>query len=66
MTKIEKNGPSNSKNAQNLIRATIRILTDMTECKCRSALKSAILTDHSRIPKETLNKLQLLVGKYID
>jgi len=56
----------NSENAQNLIRATIKILTDMTECKCRSALKSAILTDHSRIPKETLNKLQLLVGKYID
>ena len=57
----------NSENAQNLIRATIGTLPDDgPECKCRSALKSAILTDHSSIPKETLKKLQLLLGKYIN
>ena len=56
----------NSENAQNLIKATIKIMSNPTGCKCRSALESAILTDYSNIPRETLNKLQLLVGKYIN
>ena len=56
----------NNENAQDLIRATIKRMSDVTRCKCRSALKSAILTDYSKIPRKTLNKLQLLVGKYIN
>ena len=56
----------NNENAQDLIRATIKRMSDVTGCKCRSALKSAILTDYSKIPRKTLNKLQLLVGKYIN
>ncbi len=55
----------NSKNAQDLIRATIRRLDGSRECKCGSALKSAILTDPAAIPAATKEKLKLLIERYI-
>ena len=55
----------NSKNAQELIRATIRRLDGSRQCKCGSALKSAILTDPAAIPAATKEKLKLLIEKYI-
>ena len=35
-------------------------------CKCGSALKNAIITQKSAVPAATLERLQLLVGKYFD
>jgi 5'-methylthioadenosine phosphorylase len=35
-------------------------------CKCGSALAHAILTDPTKIPAATKNKLKLIVGKYLD
>lgn len=55
----------NSENARRLIREAVRQLDDERPCKCGSALKSAILTERSRIPTATREKLDLLVGKYL-
>jgi 5'-methylthioadenosine phosphorylase len=55
----------NSKNAQKLISETVRQLNGTRPCKCGSALKSAILTDHSAIPTRTREKLKLLIEKYV-
>ena len=55
----------NSENAQRLIRETVRQLNGERPCKCGSALKSAILTDRTKIPATTREKLKLLIGKYI-
>ncbi|MEW5974667.1 MAG: S-methyl-5'-thioadenosine phosphorylase [Acidobacteriota bacterium] len=55
----------NSENAQRLIRETVRLLETSRPCKCGSALKSAILSDPSRIPADIKAKLKLLIEKYI-
>jgi 5'-methylthioadenosine phosphorylase len=55
----------NSENAQKLIRQTVGLLDEQRPCKCGSALKSAILTDHSQVPPATKEKLKLLIEKYI-
>jgi 5'-methylthioadenosine phosphorylase len=55
----------NSENAQRLIRETVRQLDSERPCKCGSALKSAILTDRTKIPAVTRERLKLLIEKYI-
>src|SRR5262245_59536989 len=55
----------NSENAQRLIRETVRQIGVERPCKCGSALKSAILTDRSKIPAATREKLKLLIEKYL-
>ncbi len=48
-----------------LARLAGRLTADRT-CPCASALKNAILTERSRIPRETRERLGLLVGKYLE
>ena len=55
----------NSENAQRLIREAVAQLGETPACKCRSALKSALLTDRSLIPAATREKLRPLIGKYL-
>ena len=55
----------NSENGQKLIRTAVRVLDHQRPCKCGSALKSAILTEKTKVPAETKEKLALLIGKYI-
>jgi 5'-methylthioadenosine phosphorylase len=55
----------NSSNAQKLIRETVRLLDGSHDCKCGSALKSAIITDPATIPAATRERLKLLIEKYI-
>lgn len=55
----------NVENAQRIIRAAVRALPRERNCKCKSALKHAILTKRSRIPAATRKKLHLLIGKYL-
>ena len=55
----------NSENAQRLIREAVRRISTQRACKCGSALKSAILTDRSKIPVATREKLKLLIEKYV-
>ncbi len=55
----------NSENAQKLIREAVARLGEAPRCKCRSALKSALLTDRNCIPAATREKLGLLIDKYL-
>jgi 5'-methylthioadenosine phosphorylase len=55
----------NVENAQKIIRAVVRDLSEDRSCKCGSALAHAILTDRNKIPQRTRKKLALLVGKYL-
>jgi 5'-methylthioadenosine phosphorylase len=34
------------------------------KCSCSNALESALITDKSKVPAETYQKLELIVGKY--
>ena len=55
----------NSKNAQSIIRESVRVLPDRRNCGCADSLKHALITDKSLIPAETRQKLQPIVGKYL-
>lgn len=50
--------------AQEAIRILARNLTRERNCECGQALASALITRRDVIPPETLQKLDLLVGKY--
>ena len=57
-----------NKNAANAVLVLTRALESMPQkrsCKCGSALSHAIITDRSKIPPATRQKLELLLGKYL-
>ncbi len=57
---------ANIKKAKRILEEIIdRIPTGRTGCMCANALENAIITDRSRIPEETLEKLKPIIGKYI-
>jgi 5'-methylthioadenosine phosphorylase len=56
----------NSECAKRLIGQTVQNLSAETDCRCRHALESAIITDRKSIPEETREKLEIIVGKYLD
>jgi 5'-methylthioadenosine phosphorylase len=62
---IISNLQQNSKNAQSIIRESVRVLPEARTCGCADALKHALITDRSLIPAETRQKLQPIVGKYL-
>jgi 5'-methylthioadenosine phosphorylase len=51
--------------AQNIIRGAINKLSPSRACPCAHALKAAIITDRSLIPKQTKKDLDLIAGKYL-
>jgi len=55
----------NSINAQKVIRESVRLLDGERQCKCGSALESAIITDRTKIPALTKEKLGIIIEKYI-
>jgi len=55
----------NTENAQKLIRGAVKRLPIERTCKCGRALKTAIMTDLSKVPDETRRKLDLLLKKYL-
>lgn len=55
----------NSENAAKVLRALLERIPAERTCRCGSALADAILTAHDKIPAETRQKLDLLVGKYL-
>lgn len=65
VTEIIENLEKNSRNAQKVIRTAIRHLPDSRSCKCGLALSHALITDPSRVPDETRERLSLLVDKYL-
>ena len=57
------------KNAENgcaVVRETVAALPAGRKCKCGSALAHAILTDRSKIPAATRERLKLILGKYLE
>ena len=64
--KILANLNANSDNAKKFIKTILPKLKDLAVCSCSSALASAIITPADIVPKETLEKVELLVKKYIN
>ncbi len=56
----------NAEHACNVVREAVAAMPKTRSCKCGTALKSAIITQKNAVPAATLQKLQLLVGKYFD
>lgn len=50
--------------AQEALRGLAGALNPVRSCQCGNALSTALITDRNKIPAETLNKLEPLVGKY--
>jgi 5'-methylthioadenosine phosphorylase len=55
---------ANAANASNVIRHAVKEMPKQRGCKCGSALATAIMTDRSKIPPATREKLALLLDKY--
>ena len=55
----------NTSLAQSAIRNLAKTLDPESDCACRTALKSALITQKNLIPEETRKKLDILIGKYL-
>lgn len=56
----------NAENATKVLREAILAVPAKRGCKCGSALQFAIMTDRTKIPAATREKLGLLINKYLD
>ncbi len=56
----------NATNAARVVKAAVAAMPKERKCACASALKFAILTKAELIPPATREKLDLLIGKYIN
>src|SRR5437588_3872485 len=55
----------NAENACNVVREAVGAMPKERSCKCGSALAHAIVTDRTKIPQPTREKLKLILGKYL-
>jgi 5'-methylthioadenosine phosphorylase len=55
----------NAENAQKTVSEAVKMIPHENHSKARHALKNAILTDRTKIPTATKEKLGLLVSKYL-
>ena len=55
----------NAENACNVVRESVAAMPKERTCKCGSALAHAILTDRTKIPAATQERLNLVIGKYL-
>jgi 5'-methylthioadenosine phosphorylase len=65
VTEIIANLQKNSENAQRLIRTAAKGLPETRSCKCGAALAHALITDRTKVPKDTKKRLALLIDKYL-
>jgi 5'-methylthioadenosine phosphorylase len=65
VTDVIENLKKNTNNAQKIIRAAVKRLPIERTCKCGRALRHAIMTDLKTAPQATLQKLDLLLKKYV-
>jgi 5'-methylthioadenosine phosphorylase len=63
---IIANLTKNSENAARVLTHAVEAMPTVRNCKCGSALSSALLTAPDKIPFETRQKLDLLIGKYLE
>jgi 5'-methylthioadenosine phosphorylase len=54
----------NAENAAKVVTAAVENMPASRSCKCGAALAHALITDRKAVPEATLEKLELLVGKY--
>jgi len=55
----------NAENATRVVRETVSSMPRERGCKCGASLAHAILTDRSKIPAATRQKLKLILDKYL-
>jgi 5'-methylthioadenosine phosphorylase len=55
----------NAENAQRVLRAAVREVSDARACKCGTTLKHSLVTDMKLVPKATKKRLSAIIGKYI-
>lgn len=51
--------------ARQVIQNLVHNQAETVDCECRHAMKNALITNKKRIPAETAEKLNLLIGKYL-
>ena len=56
----------NAAMAGSILAHAVSRLPEARACACAEALRNAILTDPAAIPRESRERLRLLVGKYLD
>jgi 5'-methylthioadenosine phosphorylase len=56
---------TNAENAAKVVKQAIAVMPKERKCKCGSALQFALLTDPTKIPAATRQKLALLLDKYL-
>ena len=56
----------NAENACNVVREAVAAMPEERTCKCGSALTHAILTDRTKIPQATRERLKFIMGKYLE
>jgi 5'-methylthioadenosine phosphorylase len=61
---VIENLNKNAEHAQNVLRQVVRALPEERDCKCASALATAIITDRKLIPSAARKKLAAIIGKY--
>jgi hypothetical protein len=55
----------NTKLAQDAVRILAKNLNPQRNCECGHALAAAMITHRDVIPNETIQKLDLLINKYM-
>lgn len=66
VSEIIENLNRNAANAAKVVTEAVRRLDGTRGCKCGQSLAHALITDRSRIPEATRDKLQAIVGKYLE
>ena len=64
VTDILANLQQNAANACKVVLSAVEQMPEHRDCKCGRALEHALITDKSRVPESTREKLDLIVGKY--
>ncbi len=54
----------NAENAQRVVREAVRAIPAGRDCKCVTALASALITDRKLVPAATRKRLAAIIGKY--
>ncbi|HVZ18535.1 MAG TPA: S-methyl-5'-thioadenosine phosphorylase, partial [Terriglobales bacterium] len=56
----------NAENACNVVKHAVAAMPKEHSCKCNQSLATAIMTDRSKVPAATLERLRPIIGKYFD
>jgi len=65
INEVIKNLLKNVNMAKKIIKASVAKISEKRKCICVTGLKDSIVTDKKFIPKETKDKLKIIVGKYL-